>query len=336
MILHPGILALLLGSLLSLLLLTLALPVAWAVLRCWRPESCSEEQLRLEQRTSLVSTLVAWAVGFQLVGLLLFVYTVDSLHGQFVGAMCATGTLNANPVGWRLLPLKLLLFFLAAFWLVLNGLTRRAPDYPLTRVVYGLLPVLWLLVLLDFMWQVAFFTGLQPQIITSCCGSLFSAAGSGVASSLGRLPVRPVMVLFYGWSLLLVGMLLAMLRFQAGWLRPVTALAAAFFVPLALAATISFIAVYIYQLPGHHCPFDLLQAGYHWIGYPLYLGLFGGSFFAMLPGMGRLLGRVPSLRLLVAAAERRWILLALAGLVLFLSLATWPVVAGPFRFLTFV
>ncbi|TYO97107.1 hypothetical protein EDC39_11137 [Geothermobacter ehrlichii] len=336
MILHPGILALLLGALLSLLLLTLALPEVWAVLRRWRPESCSEQQLRLERRTSLVSTLVAYAAGFQLVGLLLFVYATDSLHGQFVGAMCATGTLNANPVGWNLLPLKLILFFLAAFWLALNGLIRRAPDYPLMRTVYALLPLLWLLVLLDFVLQLDFFTGLQPQIITSCCGSLFSTAGSGVAGSLGGLPVRLLMVLFYGWSLLLVGLLLAMLRFRAGWLRGAAVLAAAVFLPLSLAATIAFIAVYIYQLPGHHCPFDLLQAGYHWIGYPLYFGLFGGGFFAMLPGMGRLLCRIPSLRPLVEATERRWILLALAGIGLFLLLATWPVATGPFRLLTFI
>ena len=40
---------------------------------------------------------------------LLLVYTLEDLHGLFVGAMCATGSLNANPVGWTLLAVKLLL-----------------------------------------------------------------------------------------------------------------------------------------------------------------------------------------------------------------------------------
>ncbi|MEZ5578819.1 MAG: hypothetical protein R3F36_09755 [Candidatus Competibacteraceae bacterium] len=43
-------------------------------------------------------------------------------------------------------------------------------------------------------------------MITSCCGSLFSAAGQGVAAELASLPARPALVLFlcdgvgYCWS----------------------------------------------------------------------------------------------------------------------------------------
>ncbi|RME40110.1 MAG: hypothetical protein D6794_02795 [Deltaproteobacteria bacterium] len=336
MILHPAILALLTGSLLSLLLLTLALPTVWAVLRRWNPGDCSAGQLHLERRTSLVSTLVAWAVAFHLVALALFVHTADGLHDQFVGAMCATGTLNANPVGWPLLALKLGLFFVGGLWLAANLLVRRSPDYPLTRALYASLVPLWLLVLLDCALQLSFFTGLEPQIITSCCGSLFSPAGSGVASSLTELPVRPVMALFYSHGILLLLLLLAMLRWQAAWLRYGTALLAALFLPVALVAVVSFISVYFYQLPTHHCPFDLLQAGYHRIGYLLYGTLFGGVLAAMLPGLGGVLSRIDSLRGPVAALERRWLWLAFGCLVAFLALATWPVATGSFRLLPYV
>jgi len=41
-------------------------------------------------------------------------------------------------------------------------------------------------------------------------------------------------------------------------------------------AILSFISVYFYELPTHHCPFCILQKEYGYVGYPLYLTLFGG------------------------------------------------------------
>lgn len=331
MILHPGILALLLGALLALVLLTLAVPLAIRVLRRWDPLSSGEGQLQLERQTYLLSTLVSYACGFQLLALLLYVFTADSLHQQFVGAMCATGTFNANPIGWELLKLKLVLFFAAGLWLVFNSMTRQAPDYPLTRIKYGLLLLLWPLSLLDLVWQLQFFLGLEPQIITSCCGSLFSASGSGVASSLAELPLVPMMWAFYGASAVLLVLLAAQLRWPALWLRYLGAAWAVLYLGLALAAMVSFISVYIYQLPSHHCPFDILQAGYDWIGYPIYLGLFGGVLCTLVTGLYALLRGVPSLERLVRLRERFWALSALLLLGMFLALSSWQVVSGPFR-----
>ena len=77
------------------------------ILRRWDLTSGSELQLALERRTYLVSTILTNAFGFQLVSLFLLVFTADRLHTQFVGAMCATGSLNANPVGWTALAVEL-------------------------------------------------------------------------------------------------------------------------------------------------------------------------------------------------------------------------------------
>ena len=65
----------------------------------------------------------------------------------------------------------------------------------------------------------------------------------------------------------------------------VLAVLAAAFLPVALASVVSFVSVFIYELPSHHCPFDMLQREYRFVGYPLYASLVAGVFFAVLPGL---------------------------------------------------
>ena len=111
MILNPGILALLLGATISFLMLLYATVLGLKILRRWDRQSSSELQLQLERLTYLVSSLVNYAFGFEVVSGLLFVYTLEEIHPLFVGAMCATGSLNANQIGWAALLVKLILFF---------------------------------------------------------------------------------------------------------------------------------------------------------------------------------------------------------------------------------
>ncbi|RJX34710.1 MAG: hypothetical protein C4531_03375 [Desulfurivibrio sp.] len=331
MILHPGILALLLGALLVTLLMLYACLIGASVLRRWDRASYSQQQLELERRTYLISTMVNYALGFQALSLLLFVYTVDSLHPLFIGAMCATGTLNANPVGWDVLLVKIPVFFLAWLWVIINHYDLRVEDSPLVRPKYSALFVLLPLVALDGWWQFRYFTGLDPQIITSCCGSLFSQAGDGIASSLAGLPIVPMIWVFYLWLLLVLGLLLPAFRCNSAALRYLLALAALLLLPVGLASVISFISIYIYEMPTHHCPFDLLQGGYHFIGYPLYLALFGTVLCGLVPGLMRLLQLVaPGLEPVFATRERGWLAAALLFLLLLLGLVSWPLLFGPF------
>ncbi len=104
--------------------------VGLRILRTWDPSSSSENQLALERRTYLVSALVGVALWIEIGSALLFVHTVEDLHELFVGAMCATGSLNANPIGWWVLATKAAMVLLFPVWLALNGLDQRAGDYP--------------------------------------------------------------------------------------------------------------------------------------------------------------------------------------------------------------
>jgi len=50
--------------------------------------------------------------------------------------------------------------------------------------------------------------------------------------------------------------------------------------PVSVAAMVSFIALYFYELPTHHCPFCILQREYHYVGYLIYVTVLGGGIAA--------------------------------------------------------
>jgi hypothetical protein len=330
-ILHPGILALLCGSLITVLVMLLASWLGVQILLRWDMSSSSEEQLLLERKTWLVSTLLNYALGFQIFSVVLFIFTAEDIHRLFVGAMCATGSLNANLVGWLVLLVKGILLFAAAFWVVLNRLDQRTEDCPLVRPKYLALVLITPLVVLDLYLQWRYFSGLQPEVITSCCGSLFSAGGDSVASDLAGMPVRQAMLLFFS----IIGSYLVVLSFcivfKASVLRHLLFIVSVLMFFVSIGAVISFISPYIYQMPSHHCPFDMLQANYSYIGYPLYVGLFVATLYGMLPGLCQPLRKYASLRREIDSFEKRWLWVAMAGMLVFLTISCWQMLFGSFK-----
>jgi hypothetical protein len=365
MLFQPAIIALLLASAVSVLMLVAATPYAWQLVRSWDIGSGSELQLRLERRTYLMSTLLTFVFATQLVALLLFVFNADKMAVMFVGAMCAVGTLNANAWGFPALISQIAVFFLAAVWLVLNHIDSRAYDYPLVRVKYRLFMGILPFVLLAFVLQLAYFLNLKADIITSCCGSLFSSDAKTLAADASALPPLPALWLFYGSLGMVVASALVHVRQQSStplWQRGaggifsgtalaspisnppqppfnkggssrrsvavsgyfVAALSAAAFVA-ALTGILSFVSLYVYEHPHHHCPFCLLKPEYDYQGYWLYLPLFAATAAGLAVGAIQPFARVPSLVTIVPQMSRRLAWVAVLGFVFFTAVATFMV-----------
>jgi hypothetical protein len=321
--LSPALLALTLASLTQASLLLLASGFALRILRHWDLNSGSERQLELERRTYLVASLVAWVFGASLLSLLLFVYHAEQLSSQFVGAMCATGVLNANAWGWPALYLKMALFFAGAAWLLLNRVDNRAPDYPLVRPKYALLLLIAPLALAEALVQGQFFAGLNPDLITSCCGALFGPDSKGVAAELAGIDPAVSLTALYlsGLTVLASGLIY---RWR-GWGGHLFALAAAFGFGVALVAIVSGVALYVYEHPHHHCPFCLLKTGHDLVGYALYPPLFAATALALGVGLMTTWRRVPSLEVIIAAEGRRLAGMALILFAIFHGVAAWLV-----------
>jgi putative Ca2+/H+ antiporter (TMEM165/GDT1 family) len=245
--------------------------------------SGSELQLRLERRTYLISVLLAYSFAFELASLFLFIYTVDHLHTLFVGAMCAAGTLYVNGYGYPALILKVVNFLLAGLWLILNYADNKADDYPLVKKKYLFLLGIAPFLLIEGISQWNYFLRLNPDVITSCCGSLFSTGTETLASEIASLPSIPMKVVFYLSVASTVGTgFYFCLKNRGGYFFASLSATALF---LSILSILSFISLYYYELPTHHCPFCILQREYGYVGYPLYVALLGGGVSGMGVGL---------------------------------------------------
>jgi hypothetical protein len=329
MVFHPAIIALLLGSILTSAMILYSCFYGVSILRNWDLKSGSEMQLQLERRTYLISTMMSYALGFQLLSLFLFVYTADNLHSLFVGAMCAAGTLNANGWGYPTILLKIVNFLLAGLWLILNHTDNRAWDYPLIRKKYRLLLLILPFIVAEGATQAAYFFGLQPNVITSCCGTLFSSEIQGISGGLLALPPLQAQTAFYPSLAVTLGSgIYFYLKGRAGYVFSLASLVTFIASTVAL---ISFISLYIYELPTHHCPFCILQREYGYVGYPFYLGILGAAVCGMGAGVIAPFRRIGSLTKVLPQVQRRLTLASLLSLGAFLAMTVWGMASSNLR-----
>ena len=328
MLLNPAIISLIFGSVPVSGFAVYASILGIQIIRWWDIQSGSERQLMLERKTYLITTILAYLLALQIFSLFLFIYTADHIHDLFVGAMCAAGSLNVNDFGYPTLVLKLITFLLCGIWLIVNYMDNKGADYPLIRIKYKFLIVLSGLLVAETFFQTKYFLGLRADVITSCCGALFSENADTIAGGLAALPRLPTKVLFF---------LSTVLTVRTGIHFMVTGRAARTFSTLAawtmvvaLGFIISFVFPYFYQIPTHHCPFCLLQKEYGYVGYPLYLSLFlAGVTGAGVGVMDRFKG-LSSLRETMPRSQKALCLISMIGYGIFVMISIYPMIFSDF------
>ena len=324
MVFHSAILALFTSSVLVTFMILYSTRHGIQILRRWDLRSGSEVQLNLERRTYLISSLLSYAFVFQLGSLFLFIYTADHLHTLFVGAMCSAGSLHVNSYGYPALVLKVASFLLGGLWLIFNYADNRAYDYPLIRKKYLLLLAISPFIVVESVLQANYFLLLRPDVITSCCGSLFSANGSSVASEVASLPSLPVKIVFYSWTALtLTTGAWFTLRDRGGYLF--AGLSGVQFL-IGIVSILSFVSLYFYELPTHHCPFCILQREYGYIGYPLYVALLGSAITGTGVGVLMPFRKIDSLHEIIPSIQRRLTLVSVSFILVFTAIVTYRVI----------
>ncbi len=324
MILNFWIISQIIGVAIVLLLSIYAAVQGVRILLRWRYGSASEEQLELEKRTYLVSTLMQYALAFQMLSLLLFVATADYLASFIRGAMCAFGSLNANSYGFTTLWVKILTIFFYASWLAVNYLDSKAEDYPLVRQKYALLLLLLPILIVDAYLEVRYFAAISPNVITSCCGSALRSVENPYGFVALRFPARLAMLIFFASYALALLLLYAKLHRERRSLALACGVMSLAAFAVSILAMFTFLSPYfnvvLFGLPTQHrCPFEVLREPA--VGYPLYALLFAGGIAGVLVAVVEPLRAKPSLRDNVSALQRQLAKLALIGFGGFLAVS---------------
>lgn len=278
MIWNAWVLSLIVGQIAIAAVNGVAFVNAVRILHDWDTSSLSPEQLMLEHRSELLATVVSWSLLFQIFSLLVFEITARSLAPFIPGAMCTVGTLQAHHLGWPVLFVKIAELYLYGWWLVINHLDFQVQGFPLTRLKSWSMVLLFPLLLGDLFMQVVYFTGLDPSVISSCCGVIFEVGGEGFGSSVASLPPRLMRILLFGFLLaFLVSSYLGKWESKRGG-RIALAVGSSIALILGVAGVVAFVAPYIYMMPALHCPFIFLDYEHFNYGYLVYIPLFSASF----------------------------------------------------------
>ena len=334
MFLNSWSLSLFLLSAISLVLLLLAANTAVKVLRSWDPASDSNLQIRLEGQTWLASTLVEYGLLFQIASLLVFVLAADHFCQVIAGAMCATGALTVNSYGVPALVIKIFGVFVYGFWIVLHQLDIRSEKYPLVKIKYSYLLFLLPVVAGDITLQALYIANLEPDIITSCCGVLFSTAPGAGRNLLSSFSPSTILPLFYGTAAVLTGTGVILVRLNKveqttdvkltiRCSNIVYSVLWFWFFLLSLVAVTTIFSSYIYAMPFHHCPFCIIKAEYGHIGIFIYLTLIAGVFFGTNTALTEILRRKEELKDIIAGYQNFAVITATIFLIFYIVLTSF-------------
>lgn len=291
MLLNSFSIALLICSIASIMLMAVAFKTAIRVLRHWDLESDSAEQIALEGDTWFASQLIQLSLSLQIISLFLLMVAANSFAEVLVGAMCAAGAFQANSYGPLSLLTKLVGVFFYGYWIIFHRFDIQSQHYPLMRFKFTYLLLLAPILGADLFFTMQYLRLLEPDIITSCCGVLFGTGITNGYALLGPLPFVPLLTSYVGISLFLLAVSVWWSRSEHLRSRGTSGVISlqiqgivygvlwlAYF-GFSLVVITSVISPYVYGMPAHRCPFDLLHSEYHYVGFLIYLLLLGVCFF---------------------------------------------------------
>ena len=262
----------LLSEVVLYLLLFIAAIATLGILKGWNFGRFTQQQFDLENRSYLVMSIIFFVLGMKMLLLPYFAYAIDALSLLVPGAMCAAGVIDANDYGSVLLLLKLMILFLSGLWLGINRLDLEEKHYPYMKLKSWFYLLLFVLLSAELVLDILYFTHIETTNPVSCCSVIFGEIG-GNRLPLG-LDIPKLLILFY----LLYALVVLMLYTGHFLIRIASSL---FFAMIAYYSVVYFFGTYIYELPTHRCPFCMLQAEYHYVGYLLWGVLFVGTFLAI-------------------------------------------------------
>jgi len=245
------------------------------LLRKWNFNTFTTEQFNLENRSYLVMTIIFFVMLLKVILLPYFVYTIDNLADLIPGAMCGAGVIKANVYGNPLLSLKIVILFLSGIWLSINQIDLKAKNYPYLKLKSWFFVAIFLLLSMEFLLDLLYFTHIETTKAVSCCSVIFGQTGGANGLPFG-LDIPKLLMLFYLLYALVILTIFSDLALMS-------IIASLLFAVVAYYAVVYFFGTYIYELPTHQCPFCMLQDHYYYVGYAVW-GFLLLSVFLIIDG----------------------------------------------------
>lgn len=276
-LLSPYLLSIFIVEAIILILASISLYWAIKISLDFDINNTTSYQYNLATRGYLVAVIIIFILSVKLPIFLYFIWTMDSLSSIVPGAMCAAGIVSGSDYGTFMLSLKIFNLFFLCGWLLLNYYDLKSPNSVYMKLKFYLFQPLFLLLVVEFILELAHFSKISTQTPVACCSVIFSQ------NDINSLP-------FYQTNEFIIGFFLLFFIFYviAGFFkRPILFGIFSFaFAISTIYALIRFFSPYIYQLPTHMCPFCMLQSDYYYVGYIIYilifLGILSGWFTLIL------------------------------------------------------
>jgi len=242
------------------------------ILKDWDFNTTSIKQYQLEKKAYLIILIILFSLIFKILLMPYFAYTIDKLSDIVPGAMCAAGVIGANDYGNPLLLIKIAILFLIGIWMIVNHEDLKAPNYPFFKEKFWFFVVIFILLCVEYYFDIAYFLNISLEQPVSCCSVIFGMSGDNEFPF--GLSLTMLLALFYLLYILNIVLSLqknSFLLFASSIL----------FLYIAYSSINHFFGTYIYELPTHKCPFCMLQSEYYFVGYFLWTLLFLGVFFGV-------------------------------------------------------
>ncbi len=294
-LLEPWVFLRVIAGVVATALLVRASFTALTVIRRFDVMRATEGQLALERRVELAATFVRVGAAAQVVALLLSALAADKLSRGIRGAMCAYGTFNSSPWGFRALAASLVAALAAGTLAQLFAFDARVRGMELVRPLAWATLLVAPLAAIDLVLQIVFLLDLDLSVVASCCSvQLDAVASARTGTASGPRVASVVLAAIAGATS--IALALACARRPRRPLAVLTGALASLALPLGLAAVVLQIAPYAFEVPQHHCPFCLLRPDVAAIGYPLFGAMLLGAIWLFGAGASALLARAPTLR----------------------------------------
>ena len=264
---------LLLSDFIILLLQCSVLYIVLQIISKWNLNSYTSFSFKLENRSYFAMLIIYFTTIVKILLYPYFIYTLDTISSIIPGAMCGAGVISANLYGEKLLILKTIILFVGGVWIVINNLDIKQKHTYFMINKSKVYIVLFVLLSLEFFYEILFFTHLSTIAPVTCCSAIYNTnATNPLPFSINTFTL---LILFYGSFII---------TFYSNIKQKyiISFFSSIIFIYIAYYAVIYFFGPYIYDLPTHHCPFCMLQKDYYFVGYFIFGSLFLAVFYGVL------------------------------------------------------